>query len=226
MICSPEDLRGCFVEELPERRGDCYLGFDFGEATSGTAACAVWPSTGRAEFWLAFGDTPDLRTRGLRDDAPYPQMEARGELKTYPGRVVRPDAFLTDVHSDLAGCSIKGAAADGYKDAEVKDFLDRAAVRWPIQFRRVGAGKDGGRDVRAFQRLVIQKRLHLLENLALITAVSKSRIRRDGNGNPGLERADHKGRIDLLAAAVIAIGLAESAFDRPRRRSWYRGLVQ
>ena len=49
-------------------------------------------------------------------------------------------------------------AADGYKDAEVKDFLDRAGLRWPYQFRRVGAGKDGGRDVRALQRLVLNQK--------------------------------------------------------------------
>ena len=99
-------------------------------------------------------------------------------------------------------------------------------MRWPIDFRRVGAGKDGGRDVRAFQRLVMQQRLAMRENLALITAVMKSTMRRDGNGNPGLDKATARGRIDVLSAAVIAAGLAEAAFDRPPRRSWrYRGMA-
>lgn len=98
------------------------------------------------------------------------------------------------------------------------DFLDRAAVRWPIDFRRVGAGKDGGRDVRAFQRLVMQRQLAMAENLSLVTAIAKSTLRRDGNGNPGLDKASARGRIDVLSAAVIAAGLAESAFDRPSRR--------
>ena len=226
MICSPDDLRACFVEELPPRAGPAYLGFDFGEATSSTAACAIWPATGRLETWQAFGDVPSLRDRGRRDSAPYVAMQVRGELRTYPGRVVKPDAFLGDVQTDLAGCRVEAAAADSFKDSEVKDFLDRAAVRWPIDFRRVGAGKDGGKDVRAFQRLVLQKRLRLVENLSLVTAVARSTLHRDRNGNPGLDKARQNGRIDVLSAVVIACGLAEHAFDRAPVRRWrYGGLA-
>ena len=218
MICSPDDLRQCFTDDPPPRQGAAYLGFDFGEAVSSTAAVAIWPATGRLETWMAFGDVPDLTARGRRDSAPYAQMEARGELTTHRGRIVRPDVFLADLQADLAGCRVQAAAADSYKDSEVADFMDRATVRWPIAFRRVGAGKDGGRDVRAFQRLVMQRKLVMADNLSLATAISKSTLRRDGNGNPGLDRSTGRGRIDVLSAAVIACGLAESAFDRPRRR--------
>ena len=134
----------------------------------------------------------------------------------------RPEAFLGDLQNDLAGCRVEAAAADSYKDSETKDYFDRAAVRWAVDFRRVGAGKDGGRDIRAFQRLAIQSRLRMADNLSLATAISKSTLRRDGNGNPGLDRANSRGRIDVLSAAVIACGLAEHAFDRrPRRRLRY-----
>ena len=218
MILSPDDLRACFVDDPPPREGRCLLGFDFGEATSSTAACAVWPATGRLETWQAFGDVPSLVERQRRDSAPYVAMEARGELRTYPGRIVRLEMFLADLQADLAGCRVAAAAADSYKDSEVRDFLDRAAVRWPIEFRRVGAGKDGGRDVRAFQRLVMQGRFAMAENLSLATAIAKSTLKRDANGNPGLDKASARGRIDVLSAAVIAAGLAESAFDRPSRR--------
>ena len=220
MIFSPDDLRGCFVDELPEREGPCYLGIDIGEATSATTCTCIFPATGRTEFWMAYGDTPPIAERTKRDDAPYVQMVQRGELRLYPGRVVHPDVFLADVQADLAGCRVAAAAADGYKDSEIRDFMDRAAVRWPTEFRRVGAGKDGGRDVRALQRLVIQKRLAMRESLALVTAISKSIIRRDPNGNPGLDKSTSRGRIDLLSSTVISAGLAAPAFDRPppRRR--------
>ena len=135
-------------------------------------------------------------------------------------------AFLADLQADLTGCRVAGAAADSYKDSEALDFLERAGARWPIQFRRVGAGKDGGRDVRAFQRLVIQGRLKMAENLSLATDISKSTVRYDGNGNPGLDRANSRGRIDVLSAAVIAAGLAEPAFDRKPRWAWrYVGVA-
>ena len=218
MILSPDDLRACFVDDLPPRTGDAYLGFDFGESVSATTATCVWPATGRVEYWMAFGAVPALADRQRRDNAPYVLMEARGELRTYPGRSIRVDAFLTDVQRDLAGVRVVSAAADGYKDAEVRDFLDRASLRWPISFRRVGAGKDGGADVRSFQRLVIERKLAMTESLALATAISKSTLRRDANGNPELDKANSRGRIDLLSSTVIACGLAEHAFDRPQRR--------
>ena len=218
MVFSPDDLRGCFVDELPPRAGPVFLGFDFGEATSATTCTAIFPATGRAEFWMAYGDGPPIHERAKRDDAPYVEMVERGELRLYPGRVVHPDRFLADVQDDIAGCRVAAAAADSYKDSEIRDYLDRAAVRWPIDFRRVGAGKDGGADVRALQRLVLNRKLAMLPSLALVTAISKSTLRRDANGNPGLDKSTSRGRIDLLSSAVIAAGLAAPAFDRPQRR--------
>ena len=225
MIFAPSDLTACFTEELPERDGNCYLGLDFGGATSGTAACAIWPSTGRVELWFAFGDVPDVVARGRADGSRYDLMHQRGELKLYPGRVTPVADFMGDVAEALAGVNVKRAAMDGYKDGEAKDFLDRAGLRWQIDYRRVGAGKDGSADVRSLQRLVLNRRLKLRDSLALVTAVSKSSIRRDGNGNPGLNKADGMGRIDLLSAAIIAAGLAEPEFDKPVSRGVYLGLA-
>ena len=219
------DLMGCYVDILPERSGPAYLGLDFGEASAATAAWAIWPETGRCEGWLAFGDVPTLVERGRVDGARYDLMEQRGELRTYDGAVTPVDGFLRDLASDLDGVVVKGLAADGYKDKECKLFLDRAGLHWPYEFRRVGAGKDGGRDVRALQRLVLNQRLRLRESLALATAVTNSSIHRDANGNPGLNRSKARGRIDLLSAMVISAGLAEDRFDKRRRRGVYRGMA-
>ena len=54
MLCAPSDLAACFVE-TPEYRGPTFLAFDIGEAGSGTAAVAFWPTTGALKTWLAFG---------------------------------------------------------------------------------------------------------------------------------------------------------------------------
>ena len=46
MIFSVSDVAACCVGELPERAGRSCIGIDIGEATSGTAWCAIWPETG------------------------------------------------------------------------------------------------------------------------------------------------------------------------------------
>ncbi len=218
MIFTLSDYRGCLVDELPPRQGVVCLGLDMGEATAASAVFAIWPATGRCETWMAFGDNPSPIERGKRDGARYDMMIQGGELCTYPGRVTPVSQFLGDVAADLKGCTVYRLAADGYKDAEVKDFLENAELRWPYEFRRVGAGKDGGRDVRALQRLFIGKKLKLRESLSFATAVSNSAIRRDGNGNPGLDKSTSRGRIDLLSAAVIAAGIAEPLMTKTRLR--------
>ena len=117
------------------------------------------------------------------------------------------------------------ASADRYRRAEVLDAMEAAGVSWPMDWRASGSGMDGSADVRAFQRLLHMGRLVMAENLSLASAIAKSTMRRDSNGNPALDKANSRGRIDVLSAAVIAAGLAEHAFDRPSRRKSPRFFV-
>ena len=218
MIFSPDDLRQCFADELPARAGPAYLGFDFGEATSATACTAIFRKlAGWNAGWHTAPFRPYRTVHGAttRHTCRWWNVASSGSIR---GASCIPINILADVQADLAGVRVQAAAADSYKDSEAKDFLDRAAVRWPIDFRRVGAGKDGGKDVRSLQRLVLNRKLAMLPSLALVTAISKSTIRRDPNGNPGLDKSTSRGRIDVLSSAVIAAGLAAPAFDRPPRR--------
>ena len=54
------------------------------------------------------------------------------------------------------------------------------------------------------------------ENLLISSAIADSIIRYDGNGNPALDKARRKGRIDALSAAVLAVGAGERATARPQ----------
>ena len=148
MVCSPSDLEACFVDEATYD-GPVFVGFDVGEASSGTAAVAYWPETGGLQSWLAFGDVPSLIERSRRDGADYAAMERRGELWTYPGRVVPVGEFVEDVETDLSGANVFVAVADGYKAAELQDCCP-----WPLELVRSGSGPDGSAAVRAFQRAV------------------------------------------------------------------------
>ena len=217
MVCTPGDLLACFVEAV-ECRGPCYLGIDVGEAGSGTAAAAYWPATGALRTWLAFGDTPTLTARGKRDGANYPDMQRRGELRTYPGRTVPVKAFVEDVRADLGGAAVRMAVADSYRAAEL-----RSALPWPLTIVRSGMGPDGSAAVRAFQRLVLTGGMALRSNLSLASAIKESTLRRDSNGNPAIDQTRSRGRIDVLSAAVLAVGAGSK--PRPSRGGIVRSAV-
>ena len=208
MICSPTDLRSCFTDSI-ECRGSAYVGIDIGEAGSGTSAAAFFPATGALRTWLAFGAVPDLKARGKRDGADYLAMERRGELRIYPGRTVPVRAFIADVRADLSDAKVRGAYADAYKVGELRDCLP-----WPLEVVRSGAGPDGSAAVRAFQSAVLTGALSLRSNMSLASAIKESTLRRDGNGNPAIDRARTAGRIDVLSAAILAVG----AGSKPRPR--------
>ena len=130
-------------------------------------------------------------------------MERRGELRTYPGRTVPVAEFVSQVEADLNGASIRTAVADGYRCGELLDVCP-----WPLEIVRSGTGPSGSQAVRAFQRAVLTRTLATEKNYSLTNAIAESTIRRDGNGNPALDKARSAGRIDVLSAAVLAVGEA------------------
>ena len=142
-------------------------------------------------------------------------MAERGELRTWPGKVTPVGPFLAWVCELLDGAQPTLALADRYRQGEAEDALAAAGVRWPMEWRAQGAGKDGSADVRSFQKAVLSRTLRPDESLLLASAIADSIIRYDGNGNPALDKARRKGRIDALSAAVLAVGAGERATARP-----------
>ena len=213
IILSPADLkRGLFTDEPPKRKGPCILTFDFGESKSATAAFCIWPMTGRCEAWMGLPGIPSLRARSKTDDAKYGEMQSRGELKVYEGRVTPVAEFLRDVAADLEGEHVLHCACDQYKRSEAQDFLD-LSTGWELD-AAVGA-KGHAADVRSLTRLVQGGRLRMKPSLCLTTAIAKHKANRDQAGNPRINKKQARGRIDVLSAALIAAGLAEPYFDAP-----------
>ena len=218
-IVSLEAWNGCAERQKPERSGPCFVGFDLGGSTSMTAAAAFWPSTGRLDAWGAFGDVPDLMARGQADGVGrrYLAMAEASELRTWPGRVTPIAAFLAWVAEHLDGENIRLALADRYRQGEAQDALQAAAVSWPLAWRAVGSGRHGSEDIRSFAKAVEAGELRPGESLLLRAAIAESVLRHDGNGNPSLEKGRQRGRIDALAAAVLAVG----AGSRRQPETWF-----
>ena len=218
-IVSLEAWNLCAERAKPERSGPAFVGFDLGGSASMTAAACYWPSTGRLDVWGGFGDVPDLMARGQADGVGqrYCAMAEAGALRTWPGRVTPVSEFLAWVGEHLAGENIRLAVADRYRQAEAIDALQAAGLRWPVEWRAQGSGRDGSTDIRSFARAVEAGALRPGESLLLRSAIAESRLRHDSNGNPSLEKGRQRGRIDALAASVLAV----SAGSRRQPETWF-----
>ena len=214
MVCSPSDWQACTVPatELPARSGPAYIGFDAGGSASMTAAASYWPESKRLEIFAAFPATPNLIDRGQADGVGgiYQEAFERDELQVYDGRVTPVGAFLLSLAAALEGAEIAGAASDQYRRAEVEQAIEAEALEWPWSFRRMGSGPTGSGDVMAFQRAILRGDFKTVPSLLMPLALKSTILRRDGNGNPALDRAN-TGRIDVLSACVLAAGLAAAS---------------
>ena len=206
----------CEVEkydELPPREGPCWLAIDLGGSTSMTAGVLWWPDTGRLEAKGAFPDDPmNLQARGIRDGVGtlYSEMAAEGSLRTFPGKITPVLPMLHWLADQAADQQVEAIVADRYRKTDLLDSLDKAdlAGDWRVEFTIVGAGPDGGQNVRTFQKLVIKQQVTAMSTLLMRSAIRESKIVYDRNLNPGLEKDRAYGRIDPLQAAVLAVGSA------------------
>ena len=195
MIVSLDRWTPCAAKRRPERRGSCVIGLDAGGSASMTAAAVYWFDVGRLEVFAAFGDTPSLPERGLGDGVAdrYKKMADRGELMTFPGRVTPLSEFLAWLGDLLQGETVVRLIADRYRQGEVLDALNKAALPWVVEWRAVGSGPSGSADIRSFQRSVLSGRLRPGESLLLESAIFEARLRYDGNGNPALDKGRSRG---------------------------------
>ena len=218
------------VPEAPAREGPCFVGIDLGASASMTAGVAYWPKSGRMEVHGAFPATPDLDARGEGDGVGglYKRMVAEGSLVVYPGRVTPVALFLDMLYTSLYGQYVKAMGCDRYRREEMLQAMSQAGINWPIVFRGQGASAtaDGSADVRAFQEEILTRVAKPVACLMMEAAISNSSIARDSGGNPKLDKAKSKGRIDALQAAVIALGLGRKWRRHSARSSGiYKGMA-
>ena len=106
---------------------------------------------------------------------------------------------------NMTGC-------DRFRQAELREVLD-TWDEWDlgeIDWRGTGAASkaQGSHDVRAFQAAVVDKSIRPGMNVLFPFALRNTTLRRDVAGNPALMKKTQKSRIDVLQAAVIAVGMS------------------
>lgn len=209
-LLDPDTWRACESDALPPPDGPCVWGMDLGATAAMSAVAAYWPRTGRLEVMAAFpGEGMTLAERGRRDgvaDA-YLDMERRGELITTPGRTVDVARLCAEAH-DRYGPPV-AVASDRWREGELLDGLEEAAVPAADWSARGMGYRDQGDDVRRFQRRAIDGQIHTPESHLMRRAMSGCRVSVDPAGNQKIAKSgagrSSMHRDDACVAAVMAV---------------------
>ncbi|MYK69066.1 MAG: hypothetical protein F4020_05830 [Gammaproteobacteria bacterium] len=213
------------IEGEGEMTGPCVWGVDLGTSAAQSAVAAYWPETGALACLAAFPRQPSLDERGRFDGVSglYRECARREELLTLGQRATDVPALLA-VALDRFGRPSR-VVADRWREAELRDALDKAGIPGAA-FEARGMGyADGGADVRAFRRACAEGRVTPAPSLLLRSALSEARTVSDPAGNAKLAKGSQGGRRrrardDAAAAAILAVsaGVRQPAKPRPRWR--------
>ena len=217
-------------ERVAARPGPMVWGIDLGTSQAQSAIAAFWPQTGALSCLAAFPEQPSLEERGLRDGCGrlYRDCADRGELLTLGQRAVDVGALLR------AGMERFGkpdlVVADRWREAELRDALDKAGVPMAaLEVRGMGY-RDGAEDIRQFRRACAEGKVAPSPSLLLRSAMAEARTISDPSGNQKLAKGSEGGRRmrakdDASAAAILAVsaGVRQPAKPKPRWR--YAGMV-
>ena len=209
MIISVENWTAVVTDSPAPRQGPLAIGIDLGGGISMSAVAFYWPATGRLETYGAFPAEPGLNERGVQDGVGdlYIRMQNRGEITIYPGFETNNVQFLNDILTPVREFEWLGIVADLYAKTKIAQVILELGYQQDIvDHRRVGRGPGGKEDVEAFQAEVLSGHMSVGYSLALESAILEAQLIRDSNGNPALDKRRFGGRIDMMQAAVLAVG--------------------
>lgn len=220
VLLTADEWLNCEAADLPPRQGECVVGIDLGGSASMSAAAFYWPTTGRLEALGTFPCNPGLADRGAADGVSgrYVEMENRGELNTMGDKTVPVALWLKEIIAQVEGENVAAITADRYKQSELAEALDRAGIRVPIVWRGQGF-RDGGEDCERFRRAAYDGKVKSRPSLLMRSAFADAVVLRDPANNLKLAKARSTGRIDAVAATVLAVAEGARRMGRPARNA-------
>ena len=217
------------AERPHDGAGACWA-LDLGTSAAMSAVAAYWPATGALEALAAFPWEPSLAERGLKDGVGdlYVQCAARNELVKSGRRAVDIAGLLTSALDRFGPPA--SISADRWREAELRDALEKAGVpRAPLDIRGQGF-RDGAEDVRAFRRACLEGKVTPAPSLLMRSAMGEARVVMDASGNSKLAKQVQGGRRlrardDAAAAAILAVAAGTRQPEAAPRRWRYHGAA-
>ena len=221
VLVTVDDWMNCETDAELELTGPAYLGIDLGAVSSMSAAAVCFPETGALLGYGCFPALPSLQDRGRADGVGnlYVDMTSENSLRCFGERIPDYAEFLTWVFTELGPIDLRAVAYDRFRKPELEALLDHLGVGAPRFPRGTGASAkaDGSHDVRAFQRAVMTEKIRVKPLKLWRSGLRWCELRTDEAGNPALMKSSKRGRIDVVSAAVLAVGLSALDTAQPRR---------
>lgn len=190
--------------------GPCVWGLDLGTSAAISAVAAYWPETGALAVLGAFPTIPALSERGVADGVGslYQEMAQRGELITCGGMATDVGQLLTEALARFGPPSC--VVSDRWRLPELVDSLRATSVPACVTVTRGQGFRDGGEDVEAFRRAVLEGRVTPERSLLIRSCMSEARTVTDTAGNSKLAKATEgqrrgSARDDAAAASILAV---------------------
>lgn len=220
VLLTTDEFLSCEVspDDLPPREGPVVLGVDLGGSRSMSAAALYWVETGRLEVVGAFPCNPSLSDRGQSDGVSgrYCEMRDRGELVTMGDTTVPVGRFLSSVVERLNGLAPAAVTGDRFRHAEFLEALRDAGLdRVPFIWRGFG-WKDGSEDIERTRRAVFEGQVRTVPSLLLRSAFADAITLVDPAGNHKLAAGRSTGRVDAVAATVVAVAQGQRMKRAPK----------
>ncbi len=220
LLLTPDQWKKCEVGELPAREGSLVVGVDLGICSSMSAASFYWPSTGRLEAFGVFPQQPSLAERGLLDSVgdSYLYMKNRGELFTIGDQVINLPQLMEMVGSFANPYPIAVIVSNESRKTEMQDACRAAGLNCPLLFRS-GSYRENSEDVERLRRAVFERKVYSKESLLLARAFGDAVTLQDEEGNQKLAKARSQGRVDSVAATILAVAEGQRRLALPVKKA-------
>ena len=205
------------VEDLRGRRA--VAGLDLGSTTDLTGLVFLVEPVDPGEPWriVPYAWLPEvgLREKSEKDRVPYMQWRDEGYLETTPGKAISKRFILQRLS---AMCDFFDVIAVGYDRWRIEDLLSMAndeGITLP-PMKPFGQGfKDMSPAVENFERMLLNGDLVHNGHKILTMCAGNAVIEQDAAENRKLSKEKATGRIDLMVAGVMAVGIMSAALERP-----------
>ena len=198
-----------------EQKGGYLLGLDPGASNAMSAASAYHYETGCLDAFAVWPEQPSLIQRARNDGVEaslYQAMAKRNELIIAGSRVADIRALLQEAFGRWG--KPDAILTDRYREAEMRQELERADFPFTEFITRGFGYKDGSEDLRLFRKACLNGHVTPRENLLLRSAMRECRTITDASANSKVcktgEGSRRRGaKDDAVCASLLCVAEGE-----------------